>query len=481
MLAAVVLLAALLRLAWLGRMSLWMDEGFTLFVASAPWGRLGSTGVALDWHPLGYYICAKLGLLAMPSAEWGLRIPAALCGIATVAAFYPLAKEMSPGASSSVKPLAATGLCATLAMLVLANRDGRSYSAAILGLTLATLAWTRALRTAEPEKGRWWMVWVVTGLAAIYCHYYALVVLAWEWLVAVSSQPRVKRWWVTPPIVFVAYLPALLRLKQQIFLPRRGHPPPRWEDVVDVFFVQTAGFTLNFPSIWVWYGLALCGLVGAAAGCLSAVRDPRRIAVRRIGMVYWGFAATLLGVPAVSAAGVFESKHFVLASPLYVLLMTEAIFTLPWRSLRATLMAGLILLNLTSALNAIMLPEWHRQDFRGAIEVVARNARPGDILVMDPDIVAPVVEHYLGQRRASLTLVPLSPEASASFRSESLPAGASEQRVWVVQGALATYNGPLLPELSKNRRQLMHWKSHRRSPLQEVELYLYSTPSGGSP
>lgn len=100
---------------------------------------------------------------------------------------------------------------------------------------------------------------------------------------------------------------------------------------------------------------------------------------------------------------------------------------------------------------------------------------------MDPDIVAPVVEHYLGQRRASLTLVPLSPEASASFRSESLPAGASEQRVWVVQGALATYNGPLLPELSKNRRQLMHWKSHRRSPLQEVELYLYSTPSGGSP
>ena len=462
---AILVVAALLRLVGLGRMSFWMDEGFTVVVATAPWSQLGSTAVGLEKHPIGSYVFAKLGLLVL-NGEWGLRWPAALFGILTVAAFYPLAREiLDRDDASCVKPLAATGLCSVLAILVLANRDARSYSPAILGITIATLAWSLALRCPAQQRTRFWGIWVVAGLGAVYCHYFAFVVLGLQWLTAVVVQPRILAWWLTLPAVAVAYLPALPRLLFQAAVPVRGHPEPGWHDLFDVFFAQTVGFTLNFSSLWMWYGLAGCGLVGALAGSMKA--GP----LRQVGIVYWGFVAIILGFPVRMPLSLFEMKYFVLVSPLFVLLVTEAIFSVPWRSVRWTAWVALVALNLTSALNAICFSEWHRQDFRGAVEVVVKNARPGDVMVLEPDWLEPVVRYYLGARANDLNLLPISPADSLKFDTSGWT---PEHRVWVLRAALASPASQVLPQLSLTRRPLLHWTSHRRAPLLQVDLFMYS-------
>jgi 4-amino-4-deoxy-L-arabinose transferase-like glycosyltransferase len=470
-LLAILALAAVLRLLWLGRMSLWMDEGFTLLIASAAWDRLASTAVTLDWHPIGSYIIAKLGLLTVPSTEWGLRLPSAIFGTLTVAAMYPLARQIGGRDSSPRKALSVTGLGAVMAMLVLANRDARSYSLAVFGITLATLAWSLALDNQGKTRQRAWMAWLVAGLVAIYCHYYALVVLGWQWLVAALSQPKERCWWLTLPLVALGYAPALPRLLLQASLEPRGHPDPDWHALVDVFYAQTVGFTLNFPGIWTWYLLSLCGLLGALAGAMS--EGP----IRRVGMVYWGFLATIIGVPLLTSGGAFETKYFVLTSPLFILLVSEAIFRLPWHSVQNTALAALLLLNLTSALNAIGLSEWHRQDFRGAAQVLAHNYRAGDRILLEPDWLEPVMRHYLGQEglKPPLGVVPIAPEESLNFRAAGLDPAC---RIWVVRAALAAGGSRVLPELSGSRVPLLSWKSSRRAPLFEVELYLFSSASG---
>jgi hypothetical protein len=462
---AILAVAALLRLVGLGRMSFWMDEGFTVVVATAPWSQLGSTAVGLEKHPIGSYIFAKLGLLVM-NGELGLRWPSALFGIVTVAVFYPLAKEVLAREDASyIKPLAATGLCAVLAMLVLANRDARSYSPAILGITVATLAWSLASRCPAQQRTKFWGIWVVAGLGAAYCHYFAFVVLGLQWLTAVVAQPRVLTWWLTLPAVALAYLPALPRLLFQAAVPVRGHPEPGWHDLFDVFFSQTVGFTLNFSSLWVWYCLAICGLVGALAGSMKA--GP----LRQVGIVYWGFVAIIFGVPVRLPLSLFEMKYFVLVSPLFILLVTEALFLLPWQSVRWAAWAALVALNLTSTLNAICYSEWHRQDFRGAVEVVVKNAQPGDAMVLEPDWLEPVVRYYLGVRANDLKLLPVAPADSLKFSASRLNPG---HRVWVLRAALATPASQVLAQLSLDRRPLMHWKSYRRAPLLQLDLFLFS-------
>jgi hypothetical protein len=232
------------------------------------------------------------------------------------------------------------------------------------------------------------------------------------------------------------------------------------------------GFTLNFPTVWVWYGVAAFGLLAAGAPLLRS-----RPAVRRLAVVYWGFVATLVGVPLLSPVGVFETKYFVLASPIFVILLTESVFLLPWPRVSAVLWLGLLLLNLTSSLNAILWPEWHRQDFRSAAGVLARNVRSGDQVVLDPDWLEPVMKHYLGARSSELRWLPLTPQQSVRFEADRLD---PEQRVWVVKAALAPRSSRVLSELSQQRRGLIRWRSHRRAPLFDVELFLFSH-AGWSP
>lgn len=476
-LPTILLLAAALRLAWLGQMSLWMDEGFTAMVAAAPWGHMGSVAVTIEKHPIGSYIFPKLALV-ISDGEWALRWPSAIFGILTVLAFYPLARRTL--GESGYKAIAATALSATLAFLVLANRDARSYSSAILGLTLATWAWTLALQKPAREGARPWAMWVAAGLAAVYCHYIAFVVLAWEWLVAVLTQPKARHWWATLPVVAVAYLPALPRLKIQASIPSIGHPDPGLSDLIDLYFAQTVGFTLNFSSILAWYGLALLGFVAALCGGFRGLRRPPEqwSPIHRVGMVYWGFVGTIVGVALLAHNGLFETKYFVLACPLFILVVTEGIFALPWASVRWTLLASLLLLNITSSLNAICQPEWQRQDFRAALEVVLKNCHPGDTLVLEPDWLEPVVRYYLGPRSDDLHLISVPPPKSPSFQASGLD---PEHDVWVLTAALANPRSAVLPGLSAQRRHKMVWRSYRRSPLFGLRLDWFAAASGQRP
>jgi len=189
--------------------------------------------------------------------------------------------------------------------------------------------------------------------------------------------------------------------------------------------------------------------------------------VQRVGLVYWGFVVTIVGVALIAHNGLFETKYFVLACPLFILLLTEGLFALPWRPVRFTLLVSLLLLNLTSCLNAITQPEWQRQDFRAAVEVVLKNSLPGDVLVLEPDWLEPVVRYYLGPGASNLRVISVPPPKSAGFRSQALDA---KQRVWVLTAALANPRSGIKTGLSRQRKHLMTWRSYRRSPLFGLRL-----------
>src|SRR5512136_959409 len=83
-----------LRLACLGRQSLWYDEAFSLAVARAEpsvfWAALLSDGV----HPPGYYLLLREGLALFGASEFAARFLSAVAGTLAVPLMWRLGRAL---------------------------------------------------------------------------------------------------------------------------------------------------------------------------------------------------------------------------------------------------------------------------------------------------------------------------------------------------------------------------------------------------
>jgi mannosyltransferase len=171
-LAAIVLLAALLRLGTLGRQSLWFDEAFTpVYVFHH---SLGATLHAITqtentpplWYVLDWAVSRVLGDGAV-----SLRLLSALAGIATVPVVWAIGRRLADSRAA----LVAATLVAVNPLFVWYSQEARAYGLFVLTAALAMLCFLRALE--RPRPGRLGL-FALSGSLALLSHYFAVFLLA---------------------------------------------------------------------------------------------------------------------------------------------------------------------------------------------------------------------------------------------------------------------------------------------------------------
>ncbi|GFK93830.1 hypothetical protein NNJEOMEG_01666 [Fundidesulfovibrio magnetotacticus] len=183
LIALLTLLAACLRLSHLGQPSLWWDEFITLGVALEPLARSLRTlafqsasdyGVEL-FPPLAHLI-TRATLLA-GHADWLVRLPVSLAGIATVPACFALLR----------RPLGRTSAFAAALLLALSvyhvhfSRELRPYALFMLENALSMACLLRHLE--RPRLGTA-LGFAALALAMLYTSYMASTLLAAQFLFA---------------------------------------------------------------------------------------------------------------------------------------------------------------------------------------------------------------------------------------------------------------------------------------------------------
>ena len=188
---ALTLLAFALRLAWLDRYGLWVDEGFTWEMASAPWERFVGL-LASDMHPPTHYLLLRGWLPLAGESEYALRFPSVLFGVLAVPLLYRLGSRLAgPG------PGVVAALLLTVAPFHVAfSQEARNYS---LMVTLALAATVGVLRVSSESKGRGgWPATAVAMAGSFYAHYLNVVVLlaagAAALLLAWDKPTALRRW-----------------------------------------------------------------------------------------------------------------------------------------------------------------------------------------------------------------------------------------------------------------------------------------------
>ena len=377
MLAAILIVAAVLRLYGLDAESAWLDEAFSVGIA-----RDGLETVLyetrLDVHPPLYYFLLRGWVLVAGPSVWAARLLSVIFSLGIVAATATIGVQLVGRRAA----LFASALLAVSVFQIEFAQEARMY--ALLAL-LATLSTWGFVRLFEGPDRRWFAFYVVITSLMTYTHVYGLFIIAAQGLSALAdlvwrrgaSGAVWLRWLAAQLLVFIAFLPWL--------------PVFTWQ----VSLVQ-ASFWIGEPArdSWLAAFLTYAGseplrnilLVLAVAGAWRVSRPGQAPPLPRpplffllpwlLGPILFPFALSYVGSP------IFLPKYTIAASVPFALLAGSGIVLLRWRSAQAAVLIACLMLS------ARALPDYYgvqsKDGWREAVASVESRARPDDLIVVYP-------------------------------------------------------------------------------------------------
>ncbi len=171
-LAALVVLAALLRLCTLDLQSFWYDEAYVPVHTLHPSlvATLRSVEHRENTPPLWYVLIWAWSRI-FGTGMIALRLPSALAGIATVPVGWGIGRQLAGRRAA----IATAALVATNPLFVWYSQEARAYGLFVFLAALAMWCWLRA--DADPTPGRL-TAFAASGAAALATHYFAVFLLA---------------------------------------------------------------------------------------------------------------------------------------------------------------------------------------------------------------------------------------------------------------------------------------------------------------
>lgn len=164
-LAGIITVAIVLRLYHFTANPLWIDEGWTLYVASHGWLELPF----LDVHPPVHYWLIKAVISVFEPTEAIIRAPALLFGVVAVILTYFFGREFTghdwPG-------LIAAGIMAVSPDQVFHSQDARSYTIWLSIWIVFMIFYLKSIDSHDSRKN-----WIITGALAGACmwvHYWSV-------------------------------------------------------------------------------------------------------------------------------------------------------------------------------------------------------------------------------------------------------------------------------------------------------------------
>lgn len=378
-LALLLLFAAgvVLRLQALASKPFWFDECFSVEVARFGWGNFLHL---LWWREANmslYYVLLRVWLL-FGHSEFFIRSLSVVIAAATVPTIYWLARSLYDRRVG----LIAAALFTFNAYSVRYAQEARSYALFLLLATVSSgffVAWMR-----EPSR-RNRLGYIVASVLAVYAHFYALLLLASQWLAwrqmgrsadrDKDVSARLRGAW---KIIGIAVLPLL------IFVAKTGAGPIKWiqrpglRDVFE-FWERLAGS--NCWPLLVIYAVA-CGFALAPLGKRLLTQGQDWETWRGQFLLVWLLFPVVLTIVLSFARPVFLARYMIFCLPPLLILVAAGLGRLKQWWLRAAVLTGILFL----CSQGIMYVYGHdfdsERDASGAAaNFIFDHTQPGDAVI----------------------------------------------------------------------------------------------------
>jgi len=384
LLAAVVILAAALRLQEYDRLSFWFDEAATVhFARMAPWELWGR-----DTHPPLYYLLIHFWLL-LGDSEWWLRLFSLLVSLGTLVAVYVAGRALGGPRLG----LLVTLLLAVAGFELRFAQEARMYALLCASVALALSGLVPLLAdpaAAASVASRWcWRRYVVGSVLAVYSHNMGVL-----WPLAATGAALLVFW----PTV---QRPALARRWLKVNLLVLLLWCPYWPWLLHQASVVLSDFHLSQPTAhrlfrdlaWIHLGIRqpedLWELLGVALGLVPLALGLCTLRARLGGALL--LLALLPPVATLLWGSLFQplyANRILVWTALPSALAAAAGFDwLLRRGRSARLLAALLLLAVLAARTAslqVYIPERQKADWRAVTLELAATLPADATVVLSP-------------------------------------------------------------------------------------------------
>lgn len=389
-------LALLLRLPTMASRSLWLDETYSAWFAAVPLHALWTSVPLYETHPPFYYTLLKGWTALFGHGEAAMRSLSVLASVLTVFALPAGARLARLGTKAERVALLAALFLATNAASIQYAQQARPYALQALTGSLAVffggmlvLAFARPAGAARAHLWRWVAGLAIAAGLTMWLHNTGVFAALGLWtgmtvgLLAAAPGPRRPQVLaltcagIGALLVWSPFVPMLVRQNAAMahlsywirFTPRNAGA---------AWTVISGGQVLHYP-------VALLVLLGFAW-------------LWKHARAHFWFAACVLALPILLLAGysyfvkpVFLSRLFLWLGPLGMVLLALGIVQL---SARLRLPAVAVVLAL-SAYAVAGFYRSHTEDWRAMLAQVARDSRPGDVVLAFPNEVQMPVSYYM--------------------------------------------------------------------------------------
>jgi len=240
--AAILILALLVRLLGIASRPIWYDEAFSILfsekgLSAMLYGTLAPTGIgSADIHPLGYYTILWLWMKLFGESLVAVRLLSVIIRLVSVYLIYRIGLEFLGDTNTALLG----ALFAALAPFQIHySQEIRMYALMTMGLLVATYAYQRGSKTG---KWSWWLVFSVSAALAQYTHH-----LAAFYLIAVALLPVLQKDWKTFSRLTIAAFGALI-----LYAPWAIQLPAQFTKVKNSYWVERPDLSKFFTLVLVY-------------------------------------------------------------------------------------------------------------------------------------------------------------------------------------------------------------------------------------
>lgn len=390
-LAALTLLAAVLRFATLDVQSVWLDESATITLVHRGFGGMLSHLSSSESAPPLYYVLVWAWTKVFGSGVLGFRSFSALIGTLTIPMLYAAGREVSARVGLWLAALATVS-----PIMFYYSQEARCYALLILFSVAAIVYWQRAMRTPD---GRALTLWSAMSVLALLTHYFAVFLFVPE---AILLLRRVGMRRLRAPIGAVLLVGlALAPLANS----QRADGKADW--------IQNTTLTARIGQAAKQFLVGLYGpveiLTAVVAGLLAAAAlalalrvsdsSQRRVA-RDVAIVACSAIVLPLLLSVTHVLDVFNGRNVIAAWVPWALLIAIGLGAAGAARLGAALGVALCLLSLLVIVVVNLKPGYQRDDWRGAATQLEPRT-PGRVIVTPEDGSIPLGIYIPGLREAA--------------------------------------------------------------------------------
>ncbi len=431
-------LAALALALWgITTPSYWRDEAATISAVSRPFGDLISMLGNVDAVHAAYYMMMWPVAHALGTGEFVMRLPSALAAAVAAAFVAAIGRRMA----SAWVGLAAGLLFAVLPVATRYGQEARSYEMVVGVACIASYLLVRVLG-AEPAVRRRWLIGYgaslavlgilnIFGLLLIPAHAIT-VALHWRRRGGDQDARRLAAGWLAAALAGVVLSSPLLLLG--------------WDQRGQVAWIANNQSSSGLSTLLTLSGSALVTVVIAGIIAIALILSSEATGTRRAA---WRWELTELSVPwmlvppalllgASVISPIYTSRYVLMCVPAGALLGGMALVALG-RIVGPVALVVVVLAGFTAQV-AQRQPYGHYDNVRALDQIVAANARPGDVvLYTNPNAESFGAAYSYGLRKLPniATKQAAIPSGTLGGTSVPLPELRSRlshaSRVWVVE------------------------------------------------